>query len=99
MPTSCGSRVMSRRAWTLEFVLKAGQDDIEHGFFPPLKIASRDERLALWRKFAARGVTVVPTMVVIKKSVLAPLDRLEGDDGRRGGEDRAATACMSRCIP
>ncbi len=60
-----------------EFVLKAGQDDIEHGFFPPLKIASRDERLALWRKFAARGVVVVPTMVVIKKSVLVPVDHLK----------------------
>ena len=60
-----------------EFVLKAGQDDIEHGFYPPVKIASRDERLALWRKFAARGVVVVPTMVVIKKSVLAPLDHLK----------------------
>jgi imidazolonepropionase-like amidohydrolase len=60
-----------------EFVLKAGQDDIEHGFFPPLKIASRDERLALWRKFAARGVVVVPTMVVIKKGVLAPYDHLK----------------------
>jgi imidazolonepropionase-like amidohydrolase len=60
-----------------ELVLKAGQDDIEHGFYPPLKSASRDERLALWRKFAARGVVVVPTMVVIKKSVLAPVDHLK----------------------
>lgn len=60
-----------------EVVLKAGQDDIEHGFFPPLKLASRDERLALWRKFAARGTVVVPTMVVIRKSVLAPLDQLK----------------------
>ena len=60
-----------------EFVLKAGQDDIEHGFLPPLKIASRDERLALWRKFAARGVVVVPTMVVIRQSVLEPFDHLK----------------------
>jgi imidazolonepropionase-like amidohydrolase len=59
-----------------EDVLKAGQDDVEHGFYPPLKIASRDERLALWRKFAARGVVVVPTMVVAK-SLLAPLDHLK----------------------
>lgn len=59
-----------------EFVLKAGQDDIEHGFYPPLTIASHDERLALWRKFAARGTVVVPTMVVIKDSVLAPVDHL-----------------------
>jgi imidazolonepropionase-like amidohydrolase len=60
-----------------ELVLKAGQDDIEHGFFPPLKIASREERLALWRKFAEHGVLVVPTMVVMKKSVLAPIDHLK----------------------
>jgi imidazolonepropionase-like amidohydrolase len=66
-----------------EFVLKAGQDDVEHGFLPPLKIASRDERLALWRKFAARGVVVVPTMVVIKQSVLGPFDHLKAvvEDG------------------
>jgi imidazolonepropionase-like amidohydrolase len=60
-----------------ELVLRAGQDDIEHGFYPPLKITSRDERLALWRKFAARGVVVVPTLVVTKESVLAPIDRLK----------------------
>jgi imidazolonepropionase-like amidohydrolase len=58
-----------------EVVLKAGQDDVEHGF-SPLKLASREERLALWRKFADRGVVVVPTMVV-GKSIMAPLDHLK----------------------
>jgi hypothetical protein len=41
----------------LESVLKAGQDDVEHGF-SPLKLVSLEERLALWRKFASRGVVV-----------------------------------------
>jgi hypothetical protein len=59
-----------------ELVLKAGQDSIEHNFYPPLKSASREERLALWRKFAARDVVVVPTMVV-SKSLLVPLDHLK----------------------
>ena len=82
-----------------EFVLKAGQDDIEHGFFPPLKIASRDERLALWRKFAARGTVVVPTMVVIKDERAGAHRSSEGDDGRRGGEDRAAAAVRLALLP
>jgi imidazolonepropionase-like amidohydrolase len=64
----------------------SGQDDIEHGIYPPIKHENREERLAMWRRFAERGVIVVPTMVVMKRSVLAPIDRLtammDDDAGR-----------------
>jgi hypothetical protein len=57
-------------------VLKAGQDDIEHGFYPPITSGTREQRIAMWRGFAERGVIVAPTMVVAKDSVLAPIDHL-----------------------
>jgi len=59
-----------------EVVLASGQDSVEHGFYPTLQSTSRDERLAVWRQFAARGVPVVPTLVTLFESTFLPRERL-----------------------
>ena len=61
---------------TPEDILAAGQKSIEHGLFPTLDEMSSDARRALFRRFAAAGIGVVPTMVTVPKSILAPDDVL-----------------------
>lgn len=56
-------------------VLEAGQDGIEHGFPRKSVPQIRDERLVLWRRFAAAGVSVTPTLVTVQQ-ILGPLDHL-----------------------
>lgn len=69
-----------------EVVLASGQDGVEHGFYPSLDGKTREERLAIWRQFAERGVAVVPTLVTIFESVFPPTERLraivEDENGR-----------------
>jgi imidazolonepropionase-like amidohydrolase len=69
-----------------EVVLSAQQDGVEHGFYPSFDGKSREERLAVWRKFAERGIAVVPTLVTLFESVFPPTDRLrsvvEDENGR-----------------
>jgi imidazolonepropionase-like amidohydrolase len=69
-----------------EVVLASGQDGVEHGFYPSFEGRSREERLAIWRQFASRGVVVVPTLVTIFESVFPPAERLKAiaadDNGR-----------------
>lgn len=66
-------------------VLEAGQDGIDHQFPRPFDQETREERLAMWRRFAAAGVPVVPTLVV-GQAILTPLERLrtivEDDAGK-----------------
>jgi imidazolonepropionase-like amidohydrolase len=59
-----------------EVVLSSGQDGVEHGFYPTVQSESKEERLALWRRFAARNVAVVPTMIALFASVFPPTERL-----------------------
>lgn len=47
-----------------EEVIKAGQRSIEHSFFPPLSNRTEDQRAELFRKLAADGIAVTPTLVV-----------------------------------
>jgi imidazolonepropionase-like amidohydrolase len=67
-------------------VLDAGQDGIEHAFLPETVPASRDERMTIWRAFAAKGVVIVPTLVTATSAVFTPIDRLramvDDDEGR-----------------
>ena len=67
-------------------VLAAGQDGIEHWFYPSLPNTSKEERLAVWRAFAQKGVSIVPTMVAVVQSATTTTDRLramvEDDEGR-----------------
>jgi imidazolonepropionase-like amidohydrolase len=68
-----------------DVVLDAGQDGIEHVFYPSLEGRSRDERLETWRRFARRGVPIVPTLVA-GEAGLVPAERLkaivEDEEGR-----------------
>ena len=59
-----------------EVVLDAGQDGVEHFFYPSLQGKTREERLAVWRKFAKRGVPIVPTLVTYFEGILPTTERL-----------------------
>ena len=59
-----------------EVVLEAGQDGVDHWFYPSLEGLTRDQRLAVWRRFAERRVPIVPTLVTLFESVFAPTERL-----------------------
>jgi amidohydrolase family protein len=69
-----------------EVVLDAGQDGIDHFFYPSLEGKTREERVAFWRKFTARGVPIVPTLAVIFEGIFPSAERLrpvvEDDEGR-----------------
>ncbi|HET6890832.1 MAG TPA: amidohydrolase family protein [Pyrinomonadaceae bacterium] len=69
-----------------EVVLEAGQDAVEHGFYPSLESKTREERLAVWRKFAERNVVIVPTLVTLFESIFPSTERLlaiaEDDEGK-----------------
>ena len=66
-------------------VLEAGQDGVDHGFSRAFDKETREERLATWRRFAAAGVPIVPTLAV-GQAILTPLERLraivEDDAGK-----------------
>ncbi len=61
---------------TPDAALQAGQDGIEHFIYPTLDARSREERMELWRGFAAAGVAMVPTLVVLEQSIMPPVERL-----------------------
>lgn len=69
-----------------EVVLEAGQDAVEHPFYPSVEGKTKEERLAVWRRFAARGVPVVPTLVTLFEATFQPTERLkaivEDSEGR-----------------
>lgn len=59
-----------------ELVLEAGQDGVEHFFFPTLDSLSRDGRMEIWREYAERGVPIVPTLVTFTESTFPATDSL-----------------------
>jgi imidazolonepropionase-like amidohydrolase len=69
-----------------EVVLDAGQDGVDHNFYPSLEGKTREERLVFWRKFAARGVPIVPTLVTLFETTFPSVERLrsvvEDDEGK-----------------
>jgi imidazolonepropionase-like amidohydrolase len=69
-----------------DVVLEAGQDGVEHPFYPSVEGKTREDRLAVWRRFAARGVPVVPTLVALFEATFPPTERLraivEDSEGR-----------------
>ena len=70
---------------TPDTVLESGQDGIDHFFYPPLEGKTPQERLAVWERFARRGIPIVPTLIVMQAG-MAPIDRLraivDDEDGR-----------------
>lgn len=69
-----------------EVVLEAGQDGVEHGFYPSLESKTQEERLAVWRRFAQKHVAIVPTLVTLFESIFPATERLreiaEDDEGK-----------------
>ena len=57
-----------------DLLLAASQDGIDHLFLIPPDSLTADRRATLWRALAERDVGVVPTLVVLRESVLRPPD-------------------------
>jgi imidazolonepropionase-like amidohydrolase len=64
-------------AVTLAEAVRAGQQDIEHAFYPALDTLTAERRRALYGELAAAGLWYSPTLVV-SRAVLVP-----GDSGLR----------------
>jgi imidazolonepropionase-like amidohydrolase len=78
-----------------QVALDAGQDAIEHSFLQPFDKESREERLAMWRRFAEAGVPIVPTLVVVQ-AALTPIDRLRAIVGDDAGKVEPRRAYLSK---
>ncbi|HXG53861.1 MAG TPA: amidohydrolase family protein [Vicinamibacterales bacterium] len=59
-----------------QVVLDAGQGGIDHAFYPSME-GSRENRMAVWRQFAARGVPGVPTLVTLFETTFPPIAQLK----------------------
>ena len=59
-----------------EELLAAGQRSVEHPFIPPFDTLTEAEREALFKRFAAAGMALVPTLVTGTESLLVPVDRV-----------------------
>jgi imidazolonepropionase-like amidohydrolase len=71
---------------TPDVVLAAGQDSVEHFFWPTLQQPSREERVAFWRRFAASGAVMVPTMVTLFHSIYPATDEMRAITEDREGK-------------
>ena len=58
-------------------ILLSGQRSIEHQFYPTLDGMAADQRVALFKRFAAAGIGVVPTMVTVTRSVFPSQPELQ----------------------
>jgi imidazolonepropionase-like amidohydrolase len=61
--------------YSAHVIFEAGQDGIDHGFSRAFDKETREERLTVWRRYAAAGVPIVPTLA-IADAILTPIDRL-----------------------
>lgn len=61
---------------TPEVVLATGQDGVDHFFYPSTSSTNREDRLALWRKFAEHRVPIVPTLVALFEGTFPETERL-----------------------
>jgi imidazolonepropionase-like amidohydrolase len=83
--------------YSAQAILEAGQDGIDHGFSRAFDKETRDERLTVWRRFAAAGVPVVPTLV-IGGAILTPLDRLRAIVEDEAGKVEPRRPYLSRFL-
>jgi hypothetical protein len=81
-----------------EVVLEAGQDGIEHAFYPSLDKNTREERLAIWRKFAERHVPIVPTLVSLFEGTFPTTERLRAIVEDNDGNTEPRRAYLSKYL-
>lgn len=81
-----------------EVVLEAGQDGVEHFFYPSLESKTKEDRLAVWRKFAARGVPIVPTLVTLFESTFPDAERLRTIANDDEGKTEPRRAYLSKYL-
>ncbi len=80
-----------------KLVLDAGQDGIDHNFYPSLA-GTREERMAVWRAFAARGVPCVPTLVTFFEGTFPPVEHLKAVVEDEAGRVDPRRAYLSRFL-
>jgi imidazolonepropionase-like amidohydrolase len=81
-----------------EVALEAGHDGIEHFFYPSLENKTREERVAVWRKFAQRGVPIVPTLVALFEGTFPPTERLRAITEDNEGKIEPRRAFISKYL-
>jgi imidazolonepropionase-like amidohydrolase len=81
-----------------EVVLEAGQDGVEHAFYPSLENKTREERLAVWRKFADRRVAIVPTLVTLFEAAFPTTERLRAITEDEEGKIEPRRANLSKYL-
>jgi imidazolonepropionase-like amidohydrolase len=82
---------------TPQVVLDAGQDGIDHSFIGPFDKETREQRMAIWRRFAAAGVPIAPTLVTLP-AALQPIDRLRAIVDDASGQVEARRRYLSRFL-
>jgi hypothetical protein len=78
-------------------ILEAGQDGVDHGFSRAFDKETRGERLATWRRFAAAGVPIVPTLA-LGGAILTPLERLRAIVEDNAGKVEPRRPYLSRFL-
>ena len=81
-----------------EVVLAAGQDGVDHFFYPSTNSTNREDRLALWRKFAERRVPIVPTLVTLFEAIFPETERLRAVTEDHEGKIDSRRKYLSRYL-
>jgi imidazolonepropionase-like amidohydrolase len=81
-----------------EVVLEAGQDGVEHFFYPSLENKTKEERVAIWRKFAERHIAIVPTLVTLFEAAFPETERLRQITEDDGGKIEPRRAYLSKYL-
>ena len=74
--------------YSAQAILEAGQDGIDHGFSRAFDKETREERLAVWRRFAAAGVPIVPTLAIGEASSRRSTGCARSSKTKRGRSSR-----------
>lgn len=80
-----------------QVVLEAGQAGIDHAFYPSME-GTREDRMAIWRQFAQRGVACVPTLVTLFEATFPPVARLQAVVDDEAGSIDPRRAYLSRFL-
>jgi len=80
-----------------QVVLEAGQGGIDHAFYPSVE-GSQEDRMAIWRQFAQRGVACVPTLVTLFEATFPPVARLKAVADDETGRVDPRRAFLSRFL-
>ena len=78
--------------------LQAGQDGVDHFLFPTLDSLTRSDRMALWERFAERGVVIVPTLYITREAATRTVESFREAVADSLGEIDARRRYVSRFL-